>query len=50
MGFEETQGVTVDEETVLEKFIGEPLPENLYERVYIKNGEIVRVEKVKEVD
>lgn len=50
MGFEEIEGVIIDEEVVLEKFDGEPIPENLFERVFIKNGEIVRVEKVKEVD
>lgn len=50
MGFEDLEGVILKEETVVEKFIGDPTPENLYERVYIENGEIVRVEKIKEVD
>jgi len=45
---------TVTESTVLEKFDGEPVPENLIERIYIENGEVVKVEtlgdeKAKEV-
>lgn len=44
------ENVTIDEEIVLEKFEGEPIPENLFQRIHIKNGEIVRVENVKEVD
>lgn len=39
---------------VLEKYEGEPLPENLFERITIENGEVVKIEKFdiagKEVD
>lgn len=35
----------VTEETILEKFEGEPLSENLFERLHIKDGEIVKIEK-----
>lgn len=37
--------VEVDEKTVLEKFEGEPRPENLIERIHIHNGDIVKWEK-----
>lgn len=47
---EEKPEVQIDEYVVLEKFEGEALPENLFERVHIHNGEIVLVEKVKEVN
>lgn len=36
----------VDEEIVLEKFEGDPVPENLVERVYLKNGKIIKTEKI----
>lgn len=36
----------IDEEIVLEKFEGDPTPENLVERVYLKNGKIVKIEKI----
>lgn len=42
----EEQEVKVDEVVVLEKFEGDPEPENLTERIHIKNGEVVAVEKV----
>jgi hypothetical protein len=44
----DTPQVIIDEEIMLEKFEGEPLPENLIERVFIKNGKIIRIEKVGE--
>jgi hypothetical protein len=37
--------VDVQEHTVLEKFEGDPVPENLFERVHIENGEVTKVEK-----
>jgi hypothetical protein len=40
----DTSEVVVDENAVLEKFEGDPLPENLVERVYLHNGEIVKHE------
>lgn len=46
----ETEGVHVQEDILLEKFDGEPLPENLVERVHIRDGKIISVEKVKEVE
>lgn len=33
------------ENTVLEKFEGKPVPENLFERIHIEDGEIIKVEK-----
>jgi hypothetical protein len=42
---EDDNNFDVQEETVLEKFNGEPAPENLAERIYIVNGEIVKLEK-----
>lgn len=36
--------VNIDEQAILSKFEGEPLPENLIERVYIDNGKIVKHE------
>lgn len=50
MSFEEKPKVIIEEVTVLEKFEGDPIPENLFERIHIKNGEIVHVEKIKEPD
>ncbi len=43
----EFQDMQVDEVAVLRKFEGDPVPENEFERVTIKNGEIVAHEKVK---
>ncbi len=34
----------IDEKIVLEKFEGDPLPENLFERMHIHNGRITHVE------
>lgn len=48
--FGEEEGVTIQEDIVLEKFMGDPIPENLFERVTIRDGKIVSVEKVKEVE
>lgn len=50
--------VNIDEQVILSKFEGEPLPENLIERVHIDNGNIVKHEfyeagqliRVEEVD
>lgn len=57
----ETEGAHVQEDVILEKFEGEPTPENLFERIHIRdgeiisitsirNGEVVSVETVKEVE
>jgi hypothetical protein len=40
----EETGTVIDEYTVLQKFEGEPKPENLIERIHIDNGEIVKRE------
>lgn len=40
----ETDGLVVKEVGVLEKFDGEPVAENLVQRVLIENGIIVKVE------
>lgn len=40
----DTEGVIVEERVVLEKFEGEPVPENVVERVHLLNGEIVKHE------
>lgn len=40
----DTPEVNIDEQAILSKFEGEPLPENLIERVYIDNGKIVKHE------
>lgn len=40
------QEFNVDEQVVLQKFDGEPLPENEVERITILNGEIVAHERV----
>lgn len=47
---EDIRPVKVEEEMFLEKFIGEPLPENLFERLTIVNGVVVKKETFKEVD
>lgn len=44
----ELQGVVVDEIVVLSKFEGDPLPENEFERVHIKNGEIISIDTIKD--
>jgi hypothetical protein len=41
----EFENLEVKEVSVLEKFEGEPLPENLIERIHIEDGEIIKVEK-----
>jgi sRNA-binding regulator protein Hfq len=61
MSNNEVEGVVVEEHGVLEKFEGEVRPENVVERIYVvngeivkqewlENGEVVRTETVKEVD
>jgi hypothetical protein len=40
--FGETQDVIVEERVVLEKFDGEPKPENLIERLHLLDGKIVQ--------
>jgi hypothetical protein len=50
MSFEESNPVEVKEVSVLEKFEGEPLPENLFERIHIEDGEIIKVEKFENGD
>lgn len=40
----EDDGVVVEEIGVLEKFEGEPLAENLVQRVWVKNGVITKIE------
>ena len=42
---EDRVGIEIKEVSVLEKFEGEPLPENLFERIHIECGEIIKVEK-----
>lgn len=47
MGIEDTPAeVNVDEQVVLQKFEGDPLPENEFERVTIQNGEVVAHDRV----
>jgi len=46
----EFQNVSVKEVSVLEKFEGDPLPENLFERIHIEDGEIIKVEKFENGD
>lgn len=41
---EESTPVVVREVGVLEKFEGDPAPENLVQKVYVENGEIIKVE------
>jgi len=41
----EFENVVIKEVSVLEKFEGEPAPENLIERIHIEDGEIIKVEK-----
>lgn len=41
---EEKEKVEIKETTVLEKFEGEPVPENLIEKVFIEDGTIVKHE------
>ena len=36
----------IEENIVLSKFEGDPLPENEIERVHILNGDVVRIEKI----
>lgn len=43
---EETPEVVVDEVVVLSKFEGDAVPENEFERIHIKNGEIIAVDKI----
>ena len=50
MSFEEVEGVEVSEVSVLEKFEGAASPENLFERIHIQDGEIIRVEKFENGD
>lgn len=45
---DEKQEVNVEEVMVLSKFEGDPLPENEFERIHIKNGEVVAVDKIKD--
>lgn len=47
---EEFENVEVKEVSVLEKFEGEPLPENLIERVHIEDGKVIKVDKFKHGD
>jgi hypothetical protein len=35
----------IRESTILEKFEGDPSPENLIERIHIEDGEIIRIDK-----
>lgn len=42
----DNENVNIEEVIVLEKFEGEPIPENLVERVYLHNGEIIKVEQI----
>ena len=47
---EEANPVEVKEVSVLEKFEGEPVPENLFERIHIEDGEVIKVEKFENGD
>lgn len=42
---DEYEKFQIYESTVLEKFEGQPAPENLIERMHIEDGEIIKVEK-----
>jgi hypothetical protein len=44
-GLPDTGEVIVEERAVLEKFEGEALPENIAERIYFLNGDIVKWER-----
>lgn len=46
----EFENVDVKEVSVLEKFEGEPKPENLFERIHIEDGEIIKVERYENGD
>lgn len=43
-GLNEFENVEIKEVSVLEKFEGEPAPENLIERIHIEDGEIIKRE------
>lgn len=43
---EDTEKVVIEEVVVLSKFDGDPLPENEVERIHIKDGEIVSIQKI----
>lgn len=43
---EEKPKFKVKEEAILEKFEGEPLPENLIARIYLEDGKIVKEETI----
>lgn len=47
---QEFENVQISEVSVLEKFEGEALPENLIERIHIEDGEIIKVEKFENGD
>jgi len=49
-GLNEFENLEIKEVSVLEKFEGEPLPENLIERIHIEDGEIIKVEKFENGD
>lgn len=49
-GLNEFENWEVKEVSVLEKFEGEPAPENLIERIHIEDGEIIKVEKFENGD
>lgn len=42
----ESENVQVEERIVLQKFEGDALPENEFERIHLLNGEVVAVEKI----
>lgn len=44
-GMNDATAAAINEYTVLNKFEGDPAPENLVERIHIENGEIIKVEK-----
>lgn len=43
---EDTTNTQVDEQVVLSKFEGEPIPENEFERLTIVNGDVVAHEQI----
>lgn len=42
----DNQDLQVEEIIVLSKFEGEPIPENEFERIHIKNGEVVAIQQI----
>lgn len=43
---QDVDGLIIQEVAVLQKFDGEPLPENEVERMHIVDGKVVKIEKI----